>query len=167
MALVVETGTGSAAAESYASVAEADAYHAARGAVAWAALTTAAKEEALRRATDFLLGAYRRRWRGARMTDAQALDWPRYGVQLDDKAAPVATNLVPPEVKAACSALALTASTEALAPNLERTQAKVKVGPLEVEYDPAAPAYTRHRAVEMLLAPFLTGSAVMAKLTRA
>ena len=44
MALETETGTGSATAESFCSVADADTYHAARGTTLWATLTTACHE---------------------------------------------------------------------------------------------------------------------------
>ena len=78
MSLIVEDGTGRADAESYASVSVADAYHTARGNTAWAALaTTALKEAALRKATDYLGQTYGLRWKGYRMTTTQALDWPR------------------------------------------------------------------------------------------
>lgn len=42
--------------------AEADAYAAARGRAAWAAATTAARDEALRRGQDYIAGEYNRRW---------------------------------------------------------------------------------------------------------
>lgn len=78
MALVVEDGTGLSDAESYASVAAADAYATARG-LTWSG-TDAAKEQALRRATTWLDGRYRGRWPGTKVRlRLQALDWPRTG----------------------------------------------------------------------------------------
>lgn len=79
MALVVETGLGSLTADSYASVATADAYWAARpgpDATAWAAAQLADKEGALRSATEYL----DREHLGGRtpMIDGQGLAWP-YG----------------------------------------------------------------------------------------
>src|SRR6266850_1608568 len=114
MALVVEDGTGLAAAESYASVAEADQYHSDRGNAAWAPLATAAKEQALRKATEYMVQVYRQRWASFRTTFVQALDWPRAWVPLIDAPGPygrwtayVPYNVVPAEVKRACSELAL------------------------------------------------------------
>lgn len=81
MALIVEDGTGLAAAEAYASVAEADTYHTARGREAtWTDLDADVKERALRLATDYMQQAYRSLWAGTRKTTAQALDWPRWNV---------------------------------------------------------------------------------------
>ena len=78
--LIVEDGTAKPDAESYISAADASTYHAARGNTDWAALTTLAKERALRRATDYMLQVYSLQWAGVRHTTTQALDWPRDGV---------------------------------------------------------------------------------------
>ena len=87
MALVVEDGTGvdqSPSANSYATVAEADSYFSARNNSDWSGATTAAKEAALIEATDWLGQQYRMRWKGIRVSSGQPLDWPRYGVILED-----------------------------------------------------------------------------------
>lgn len=77
MTLTVETGIGFANADSYASVADADAYAANFG-LTWAGDATA-KEVALRRATAFLDANYRARFPGYRVKRRdQALEWPRY-----------------------------------------------------------------------------------------
>ena len=55
MSIVIENGAGLADAESYASVAAADARCASLGLTAWAALVEAGKEIALRRATLFVV----------------------------------------------------------------------------------------------------------------
>ena len=66
MSLIVEDGSGLAAAESYISVVDADAHHASRGTAeaSWVGLDTDIKEQCLRRATDFMLETYRGRWKG-------------------------------------------------------------------------------------------------------
>jgi hypothetical protein len=69
MTLTVEDGTGKADAESYISVADADTYFTARNNATWAALSTSDKEAALRKATDYMLQAYRVRWAGMRETE--------------------------------------------------------------------------------------------------
>ena len=84
MALIVENGTGLADAESYISVADADAYHAKYGTTqTWTDADTATREAALRHATRAIDNKYRLRWKGlpTRTTPApaQALAWPRYG----------------------------------------------------------------------------------------
>ena len=84
MALTAEDGSIVTGAESLCSVADADAYHSGRGNAAWAALaTTALKEEALRRATDFMRQRYRGRWQGRIVQKGQPQDWPRYDVGVD------------------------------------------------------------------------------------
>ena len=110
MPLTVETGTGSATAESYATVAQADAYLAARGHTAWADLETDVKEQSLRKATEYMFAAYSLRWAGYRMTATQALDWPRaYVPRVPAMTGTLyyADNAVPVEVQRACAELAL------------------------------------------------------------
>jgi len=81
MSLTVETGSGVSGAESYASVADADAYWAARNEpAAWTAAETAEKEAALRIATEYLDARFGSRWRGVKADSDNALDWPRAGV---------------------------------------------------------------------------------------
>ena len=174
MALIVEDGTGKPDAESYISVAEATTYHSDRGNAAWALLASdTAREQLLRKSTEYMVQAYRLRWLGSRTTDAQRLDWPRAWVALRDSPSPyaaspgyVANNVVPSEVKAACAELALSASTGALAPNIGRTKSEVQVGEIAVKYDETSSEYTRYRAVDMMLGIYLNGSGAMVNLVR-
>lgn len=166
MALEVEDGTGKANAESFVSVADATAYHAARGNAAWAALATdEVREQCLRKATDYMQQMYRSRWAGWRMTATQRLEWPRDGV-IKSPGLPFpsyyANNIVPEEVENACAELALKAATAALAPDLDRAKSSVTVGPLSVTYDPASPEAKRYRAVEASIIHMLidTGNSV-------
>lgn len=164
MSLEVETGTGSATAESYCSVADADARHTAFGNAGWTGADTV-KEQALRKATAYMEQAYRDRWKGTKLYRAQALSWPRYGAIVDGW--DIDSTVVPNEVRDACADLALRALTETLNPDLTRAVIREKVGPIEVEYSPYSTASTRYVAVCDALAPFLTGSASCARLVRA
>lgn len=156
MAIVVETGTGSATAESYISVADASTYHAARGNAAWAALATdALREAALRRATEYMVNVYRSRWQGRRKTEEQSLCWPRYSVAVDGYL--VSDVIVPVIVARACAELALKASVADLAPDLTQGVVREQVGPIAVEYDKNSPQVTRYKAIDAMLAPFLNG----------
>lgn len=173
MALIVEDGTGKADAESYISVADATAYHAARGNAAWAALASdTVREQALRAATDYMLQSYRYRWAGARKTATQALDWPRLDVpRLDTRLAAGSvflqsyydTSSVPTEVAQACAVLALKASAGELAPDIGRITSREKVDVIEVTYQESAAPYVRYRAVDNMLAGFMRsgGSAII------
>lgn len=166
MSLIVEDGTGISTAESYISVANADTRMTALGLTNWGTLSTTEKEQALRRATQHMLQAYRGRWKGTRVTSTQALDWPRYVTDYVD-GHPVQSNVVPTDVAKACADLALKAAAGDLAPDLDRAVIREKVGPLETEYSPHSPQATRYRAIDMALAPYLTGSSAMARLVRA
>lgn len=160
MSLIVEDGSGVAGAESYASVAAADARCASLGATDWAALAIGAREIALRKATQFM-ALYRVRWAGRRCTPAQSLDWPRHGVTVDSFA--VASNIVPVEVINACIDLAARAGAGAeLLPDLDTGSnviRKDKTGPLETEYfQNTTDARERFVSIDAMLAPYF-GSA--------
>lgn len=161
MALIVAPAAG---AESLCSVAHADAYHAARGAAAWALLTTEAKEAALRRATDYM-GAYSGRWKGVRTNSTQALDWPRAGVVANGYDVP--SDTVPAPVANACAVLALKASTAELAPDLGPQKQSVTVGPISTTYATGARQTLKFQAVDNMLAPYLGSGAGMVQVVRA
>jgi hypothetical protein len=176
MALIVEDGSGKTDAESYISVSDATAYHAARGNAAWAALASdTVREQALRAATDYMLQAYRYQWAGSRKTATQALDWPRIDVPRLDTRQPLYSlqsyydeSSVPTEVARACAVLALKASTGELAPDIGRIKSREKVDVIEVEYQQGAAPYVRYRAVDNLLAGMLkTSSGSLISLVRA
>ncbi len=169
--LITETGAGLADAESYASVAAADARCASLGLTAWAALVEADKEIALRKATIFM-ATYRMQWAGRRMHQRQALDWPRYGVKVDDFY--VLSTIVPLDVANACIDLAVRAGNgEDLLPDLDTGSnaiKKDKTGPLETEYfQNTTDARERFVAVDALLAPYFgsAGGGNSIKVTRA
>ncbi|KQQ40462.1 hypothetical protein ASF61_06835 [Duganella sp. Leaf126] len=137
----------------------------------WSPLDQAAKEIALRNATRFMAANYRLRWAGRRVHQAQALDWPRYGVCVDEW--PVRSDVVPREVVSACIDLAARAGRgEQLLPDLEVGNNQVKrdkTGPLETEYfENNTDAAFRFVAVDAALAPFFgaSGGAGMIKLVR-
>ena len=168
MSLIVEDGTGLATSESYMDVATATQYHADRGNAAWAALTTPQAEQALRKATDYMVQQYRQRWKGRRVLITQALDWPRVGVVLQDFGGSQGRNnfgsyglfqvsftIVPIPVARACAELALRASAGDLAPDLGRPTILEKVDVIEVQYAPGARQAVMYRAVDNLLLPYL------------
>ena len=168
MALIVEDGTIVTGAESYISVADADAYFLARGNAAWAALTPAAtKEAALRKATDYMTGRYGLRWKGERVSELQALDWPRlwcerrnvingaFPLYWDDTTVPVA-------VQRACAELAVRASAGELVPDVGAQVKSETVGPISVVYADGARQSDSYRAIDAMLAPFLRGGGQVA-----
>lgn len=167
----VETGTGSATSETFCSVAFADLWHANRGCAPWATLTTAQKEEALRRAGDYMEQAYRLRWLGFRKTIVQALSWPRDEVQRQDftylnQYSYYPNDAVPAEVQNACAEFAFKAAQANLTPDLTQGVVSEKVDVLEVTYDKNSSQNKRYIAIERLLAPLLKSSSVAREVAR-
>ena len=77
MALTKEDGSIVAGANSYADVADADAFQTDRGRAAWLAATTEVKEAALVRATDYIEQRFGLKFIGSPLGDVQELAWPR------------------------------------------------------------------------------------------
>jgi hypothetical protein len=166
MSIVTEDGTGKSDAESFITLAEASAYHADRGNAAWAALASdTLREQALRRATDYLEQVYGLKWKGERTKHTQALSWPRYDVCANGF--DVDSDVVPVPVQRACAEMALKAAAGELAPDVGRLAKREKVDVLEVEYESGALPYVRYRAVDNLLAPYLEGGSGAVKVYRA
>ena len=114
LTLIKETGAGLVDANSYADVADGDAYHAGHlYASAWTGATTASKTAALVMASRLIDAEYQ--FGGVKTTDSQSLQWPRYRCPDPDRDASlrvgllmtsdnwVPENLVPkPVVQATC-----------------------------------------------------------------
>jgi hypothetical protein len=165
MTLIVEDGTALANAEAYITVAAADQYFSDRGNVAWAALLTPAKEQALRAATDYLSSVYALRWAGVRRTTTQALDWPRLFVQRKHVAGGYGMfplyydeSSVPVEVQRACAELALRASTATLNPDVGAQVKSQQVGPIQVTYIDGARQSQAFKSIDAMLAVFCLGA---------
>jgi hypothetical protein len=168
MTLIVEDGTGKSDSESYISVADADAYMQTRGFSIWVNLSELEKEQALRRATDYMQQVYRLRWKGDRVSSTQALDWPRNFVQYADYAFITRNGAqqiggyfyypadeVPEEVARACAQLALLAAAGDLYPEQGQAVKREEIGPIKVEYQDYTSAGRKFPAVDGIIAPFL------------
>jgi hypothetical protein len=173
MTLIVEDGTGKPDAQSFASVATADAQMAELGMTIWTSLNEPEKEQALRRATQYMEQVYRLRWQGYRTTNGQSLSWPRAEVPIPDapgKFAGYYTYVneysVPAEVVRACVELALKAAAGPLYADQARAQNRVKVGDIEAEYSPYSSQAIKYVAIDALLLVYLTSSANSATLVR-
>lgn len=156
MALITETGAGVEGAESYASVADANAYFSARNNAVWdAADSTDAKEPALRKATQYLDAAYR--FRGDRTHYGQALCWPRASVVIDgiylDQSA------IPQRIKDACCELALRAlSADLFSDVAAQHVTDVAVGPIKRSMSaPSNAGQVRYAVVDSLIRPLVRG----------
>lgn len=152
MALIVEDGTGKVDAESYCSVDDADTHHAARGVTNWATLSTAEKEQALRRACDYMEANYGTRWAGERYTDTQALSWPRIYVPRRTKTTDYNNDEIPVEVVRANAELAFRAAAGDLLADVGTQVKSETVGPISVTYADGARQSTVYKAVDNMLA---------------
>jgi hypothetical protein len=166
---IPEDGTGLDDSNSLCSLEDAAAYHAYRNNTAWGALSLGDRKAALIKATDYMQQVYRLKWSGTRTTGTQALDWPRAFVLRDDYQYQglngttfIGGNFyfpadeVPLEVKNACAELALKSVNGELAPDIGQRVLREKVDVLEVQYDQYSPQFTQYRAIDNLLAPFLS-----------
>ena len=97
LTLIKEDGSGRSDANSYASVADGDAYHEGHlYATAWTAATTANKEKALVFATRLIDAEFR--FKGTKASATQALQWPREGCRDADGDDYLANDAVPAAV---------------------------------------------------------------------
>lgn len=164
MTLVVETGAIVAGAESFASVAQFKTYSTNFG-FSYTTLSDAQIEVALRQATRYLTQEFRMRWKGIRVNAAQALDWPRSGVNTEPTSIGsrwaayylVPNDIVPTEVVNACIIMAQKASAGTdLFPDGTQKTIQETVGPITTKYADGSPQRVQYDAVESLLAVLLT-----------
>ena len=163
MAFTVEDGTIVAGANSYATLAFADAYFLERAVAGWAGADDV-KQAALVRATDYIEQRFSERFIGAAVEDTQSLSWPRVD------AGDYAENEIPVKLQRATCEYALRALTAALAPDpaVDESGASVvtvrkKLGPLEKTFqvlDTGKPDLIRaYPAADMIIGPLLLPAA--------
>lgn len=161
MALIVEDGSIVSGAESYCTVAYADAYHNARGNyLTWIEYDNPTREAALRKATDYMLQKYSHRWMGYRKSSSQSLDWPRTYVPINDLVALeyISDSIVPIEVKNACASLAFRALTVDLFEDEEQVVVREKIDVIETEYSEYSPNQKRYTEIDLMLRKYLIAS---------
>lgn len=152
--IIVENGSIVAGANSYASVAEADAYFLARANQEWALLTNAEKESALILGTDYLEATYSQAWLGEIVSPDQSLSWPRTGVRINGFY--VASDSVPLRVKQATYEMAFRASSgDPLIIDQAQRVTKEKVDVLEITYAEFSDPTLRYPYVNRLLSGYL------------
>lgn len=158
--MISEDGTGTPGANSYATLAQAADYHAARLNTAWTDEDDATQAAKLILATDYIEARFPAP--GARLSPGQGLQWPTAG-----------TTAVPAAIVAATILLASYALKGPLIAPAERGTSKSTkklegVGELMTEYD-AAPS-DPYPAITAMLAPLVArpsgGALIMGRLTR-
>jgi hypothetical protein len=161
--LIIEAGQGAPNAQSYVSAADCSAYHAARGNSLFGAMTEAEQEQAIIRAMDFL-ALYGPKWKGARVTDTQALDWPRYDVRIEGGgygrcATYAPTDTVPAAVVKALCEMALRAGAGELVKDAEREVVEETIGPITTKWAAGGPApQAQFTSVDLMLKPLMQSS---------
>ena len=161
MALIIENGSIVPGAESYVSVADCETYCTNRG-LAFTG-TVDLQEQALRRATVWLDGAFRARYVGWRKEGrSQPLEWPRKVAQVQTQPNDfIADDVVPQEViDANCEAAVRELATPGgLSPDITpgKIQTKVAVsGAVSVEYAATANATQDQRPVMTVISSILS-----------
>lgn len=142
----------------YISVAGADTYWSERNNSTWSAATTAAKEKALREATQYIDGAYM--FIGELTSLTQSLAWPRSGAVITSgnfRDKDFDSDEIPQKIEEACAELALEALSANLRPAEDRNVKREKVDVIEVEYLDFAPTYKTYAFVSMLLKGLVIG----------
>lgn len=153
--LIVEDGTVVADANSYGSLAEADAFHAARNHTDWFEGTVQERIAWMIDAGDYMRAMYTDRWKGVKVDDieTQRMDWPRAGAIIEETLDPYShatiglgndltyvfpENVVPRDVKEAQFILALERKTAPLlaSKSIAAEIKRLKAGSAEIEYFP-------------------------------
>lgn len=175
--LTVEDGTGLADANTYVASADADAYFLARANATWASATADAKAAALIQATQYLDTRYT--FKGERLTETQALEWPRQPVPIVTTIGIVADVWSTPSnfytwpvqrIKGACCEAALRALSATLYTDQDSSiVTSEKVGDIAVTYAEAVRngGQTRIAIVDDLLRRYVTSGGANVALVRA
>lgn len=171
MSIIVETGSIVAGAETYVSVTDADTYHSNRNNTAWAAAITATKEAALRAATAYVDGKYRKRWKGRKVQPvAQPLEWPRTGVSVANSGSGLASaftdvgvnglslipyNQIPQRLKDATCEAALRALAGPLSADAASNIKREKLDVMETEYFSPSASAPVYPVIDNLLSDYI------------
>lgn len=158
--MALDATVGGTAADTYGTIAEADAYFTARQSAAWGASDTV-KEYALRKAATFLDNVYRGRWKGQKVDSTQARAWPR-GWVTDADGFGVPSDSIPAQIKyAQFEAAKLIAAGTEMETTIERATKREKVGSLEVEYMDGATLQARYPQVTNWLSELVVGGSAV------
>lgn len=155
--MALDVTVSGASAESYVSVADAEAYLTSRNVAdsAFKSKSVPEKEAALRKATAYIDSYYK--FKGTKATDAAALQWPRYNVWAFSYY--VAQDSIPQRIKHACIELALKSIATALTPDIEPQKIIGEtIGPITTQYSDNQRGNGRVQfdLVDQLLEPLLS-----------
>ncbi|HSW65281.1 MAG TPA: DnaT-like ssDNA-binding protein [Dissulfurispiraceae bacterium] len=148
--LTVEDGTRPTGANTYASLADADAYWADRGNSTWEDATDDEKAAALIQATDYLNGLP---WIGRKVA-IRVMAWPRYDVIVDSYA--LGSDEIPDEVVQATCYMAgeIIGGATPLAAT-DRPLTKLTAGAVSMEWDAASSQAPEYPALKSILRGYI------------
>ena len=155
MALIVEDGSRPAGANAYASIADADAYHADRSFLLWESATDDEKAAALIKSTDYLNGLP---WIGRKVSH-RVMAWPRVDVCIDGYA--FGSDEVPDDVIMACCYMAgeFIGGADPLAAQ-DRALSSMKVGSVEMAWEQGSNVAPQYPALKSILRGLLMSDSV-------
>jgi hypothetical protein len=144
--------------DTYATLAEADAYAAARSWADWAALTDPAKEARLTEAAVYLDTSYA--WKGSITSTAQIMSWPRTGV-VDGEGRTLASDAYPDRLKAAQIELARLASATLVTNDATGEVKQIQAGSVGITFKDAQTVNeaAKYRSIDRLLTGLFTSRA--------
>ena len=151
--LTVEDGTRPTGANTYAALADANAYWADRGNATWADATDDEKAAALIQATDYLNGLS---WTGRKVA-IRTMAWPRIDVEVDGYA--VGSDEIPDEVVQACCYMAgeIIGGANPLAAT-DRPLTKLTAGSVSMEWDSSSSQAPQYPALKFILRGYIMAS---------
>lgn len=149
--LTVEDGTRPSGANTYASIADANAYWSGRANEAWANATDDEKSSALIQATDYLNGLP---WTGRKVA-IRTMAWPRVDVKVDGHE--LGSDEIPEEVVQACCYMAgeIIGGATPLAAT-DRALTKLTAGAVSMEWDAASSQAPQYPALKSILRGYIT-----------
>ena len=145
--------------DSYVTLSEANSYWLDRNNTTWSAASDAQKEKAIREATQYIDGAYT--FIGYMTSTSQSLAWPRAGATVCEgnfEGRTIDSDVIPAQIKAATSELALEALSQRLEPTTTDVISKVKVDVIEVDYADFTPSQKSFAFVTRLLSGLIQSS---------
>lgn len=163
--ITVEDGTNVTDANSYATVAEVDAYFEMRDNSSWTG-SLREKEAAIIKATDYIDSKYRTRWLGTMYSSTQALMWPRSSVYIEGTLWEEST--IPTQLIFAVCEAALRALSNDLADDLTAgIKTKTIAGAISTTYAVnSGHKIKKYQVIDQLLSNLISGGGAGGDLTR-
>lgn len=162
----LDATVGGASANTYTTLAEADAYFLMRGNVEWAAALGPDREAALVRATFAMDAKWNGKWAGTKAAGTQRLAWPRVAdrepltLLKDGDGFDIAADALPQALKDTCAEIALIELGARFLPVVQASSRvkRKKTDVLETEFFDDAPAVPEYPYIDQMLVGLVTST---------